>query len=110
MTLSLASELKSFIAFSIIFSLISTKVLGSKFSIHDELQNSLIRTKHDWVKETDFGGADYMINDYEKVVDQVKEITQGKMADVVLNSLGIETWVAAIHQLVLTEDGLHLLL
>ena len=26
------------------------------------------------------------------MVDQVKEITQGKMADVVLNSLGIETW------------------
>src|SRR5918995_205862 len=27
-----------------------------------------------------------------RVADQIKEITQGKMADVVLNSLGIETW------------------
>ena len=43
-----------------------------------------------WIK-TDFG-ASYIINDYDKVVEQVKEITQGKMADVVLNSLGIETW------------------
>ena len=33
-----------------------------------------------------------MINDYNRVADQIKEITQGKMADVVLNSLGIETW------------------
>jgi NADPH:quinone reductase-like Zn-dependent oxidoreductase len=49
-------------------------------------------SKHEWVRKTDFGGADYVINDYGKVVDQVKEITQGKMADVVLNSLGIETW------------------
>jgi NADPH:quinone reductase-like Zn-dependent oxidoreductase len=49
-------------------------------------------SKHEWVRETDFGGADYVINDYGKVVDQVKEVTQGKMADVVLNSLGIETW------------------
>ena len=49
-------------------------------------------SKHEWVRETEFGGADYVINDYGKVVDQVKEITQGKMADVVLNSLGTETW------------------
>ena len=43
-----------------------------------------------WIK-TDFG-ASYIINDYDKVVEQVKEITQGKMANVVLNSLGVETW------------------
>jgi NADPH:quinone reductase-like Zn-dependent oxidoreductase len=49
-------------------------------------------SKHDWIKENEFGGADYVINDYGKVEDQVKEITQGRMADVVLNSLGIETW------------------
>jgi NADPH:quinone reductase-like Zn-dependent oxidoreductase len=49
-------------------------------------------SKHTWIKESEFGGADYVINDYNRVVDQVKEITQGKMADVVLNSLGIETW------------------
>jgi len=42
--------------------------------------------------ESEFGGADYLINDYNRVADQVKDITQGKMADVILNSLGIETW------------------
>jgi NADPH:quinone reductase-like Zn-dependent oxidoreductase len=49
-------------------------------------------SKHNWIKENEFGGADYLINDYNRVADQVKDITQGKMADVVLNSLGIETW------------------
>jgi NADPH:quinone reductase-like Zn-dependent oxidoreductase len=43
-----------------------------------------------WIK-TDFG-ADYIISDYDKVVEQVEDITQGKMADVVLNSLGANTW------------------
>ena len=43
----------------------------------------------EWVK--DFG-ADYNINEYDKVVEKVKEITNGKMADVVLNSVGIGTW------------------
>jgi D-arabinose 1-dehydrogenase-like Zn-dependent alcohol dehydrogenase len=47
-------------------------------------------SKDNWIK-TDFG-ADYIISDYDKVVDQVKAITQGKMADVVLNSLGVNTW------------------
>lgn len=47
-------------------------------------------SKDSWIK-TDFG-ADYIISDYEKVVEQVKDITQGKMADVVLNSLGVNTW------------------
>src|SRR5919112_2335740 len=42
-------------------------------------------------KVTDFG-ADYVINEYDKVVEKVKEITKGKMADVVLNSVGIGTW------------------
>jgi NADPH:quinone reductase-like Zn-dependent oxidoreductase len=32
------------------------------------------------------------INDCDKVVEQVKDITQGKMADVVLDSLGVNTW------------------
>jgi NADPH:quinone reductase-like Zn-dependent oxidoreductase len=45
-------------------------------------------SKDNWVK--DFG-ADYIINEYDKVIE-VKKITNGKMADVVLNSLGIETW------------------
>ena len=47
-------------------------------------------SKNNWVK-TDLG-ADYIINDYDKVVEQVKEITQDKMADVVINSLGVGTW------------------
>ena len=40
-------------------------------------------SKNDWVK--DFG-ADYLISEHDKVVEKVKEIPQGKMADVVLNS------------------------
>jgi D-arabinose 1-dehydrogenase-like Zn-dependent alcohol dehydrogenase len=47
-------------------------------------------SKDSWIK-ADFG-ADYIISDYDKVVDQVQDITQGKMADVVLNSLGVNTW------------------
>jgi NADPH:quinone reductase-like Zn-dependent oxidoreductase len=43
-----------------------------------------------WIKN-DFG-ADFVISDYDKIVENVKEITHGKMADVVLNSLGISTW------------------
>jgi len=46
-------------------------------------------SKDGWVK--DFG-ADYIINEYDKVIEEVKKITNGKMADVVLNSLGIGTW------------------
>ena len=47
-------------------------------------------SKDNWIK-TDFG-ADYIISDYDKVVEEVKDITHGKMADVVLNSLGANTW------------------
>jgi D-arabinose 1-dehydrogenase-like Zn-dependent alcohol dehydrogenase len=39
-------------------------------------------SKDNWIK-TDFG-ADYIISDYDKVVEQVKDITQGKMAEHVL--------------------------
>jgi NADPH:quinone reductase-like Zn-dependent oxidoreductase len=46
-------------------------------------------SKHDWIK--DFG-ADYVIKDYDRILEQVKDITGGKMADVVLNSLGVNTW------------------
>ena len=42
-------------------------------------------------KVKDFG-ADYIITDYDKVAEQVKDITQGKMADVVLNSVGVQAW------------------
>ena len=47
-------------------------------------------SKDSWIKN-DFG-ADYIISDYDKVVEQIKDITQGKMAEVVLNSLGVNTW------------------
>ncbi|HET6727188.1 MAG TPA: alcohol dehydrogenase catalytic domain-containing protein [Nitrososphaeraceae archaeon] len=43
-----------------------------------------------WIK-SDFG-ADFVISDYDKIAENVNEITHGKMADVVLNSLGISTW------------------
>ncbi|MDQ6862844.1 MAG: alcohol dehydrogenase catalytic domain-containing protein [Thermoproteota archaeon] len=46
-------------------------------------------SKDDWVK--DFG-ADYIIDEYDRVVEKINELTQGKMADVVLNSLGVQTW------------------
>ena len=51
-------------------------------------------SRNNWIK-TDFG-ADYVINDYDNVVEQVKEITQGKMAEVVMNSLGIGTWESSV--------------
>jgi NADPH:quinone reductase-like Zn-dependent oxidoreductase len=46
-------------------------------------------SKDIWIKDL---GADYIITEYDKVAQQVKEITNGKMADVVLNSLGVQTW------------------
>ena len=46
-------------------------------------------SKEEWVR--DFG-ADYIIRDYDRIVEQVREITSGNMADVVLNSLGVKTW------------------
>jgi NADPH:quinone reductase-like Zn-dependent oxidoreductase len=49
-------------------------------------------SRHGWIKDSEFGGADYLISDYNRVADEVKNITEGKMADVVLNSLGVETW------------------
>jgi hypothetical protein len=44
-------------------------------------------SKDNWVK-TDFG-AYYIIDEYNRIVDRVEEITEGKMADVVLNSSNI---------------------
>ena len=43
-----------------------------------------------WIKD-DYG-ADYLIKDYNHIIDKVKEITNGKMADIVINSLGRDTW------------------
>ncbi|MGC2573317.1 MAG: hypothetical protein WA364_17520 [Candidatus Nitrosopolaris sp.] len=33
-----------------------------------------------------------IVTDYDRVADKVNELTQDKMTDVVLNSLGIQTW------------------
>ena len=46
-------------------------------------------SKDNWVKDM---GADYVISEYDRVAEKVNELTQGKMADVVLNSLGVQTW------------------
>jgi len=46
-------------------------------------------SREEWIR--DFG-ADYVISDYDRIVEQVREITSGKMADVVVNSLGANTW------------------
>jgi NADPH:quinone reductase-like Zn-dependent oxidoreductase len=48
-----------------------------------------VSKEEEWIR--DFG-ADYVIADYDKIVEQVREITSGKMADVVINSLGVNTW------------------
>ena len=47
-------------------------------------------SKDNWIKD-DFG-ADFIISDYDNVVGHVKDITEGRMAEVVLNSLGVATW------------------
>jgi len=59
--------------------------LGKKMGAKVIAVSRDIRIKNDF-------GADFVISDYDKIADNVKEITQGKMADVVLNSLGISTW------------------
>ena len=45
-------------------------------------------TSKNWIKEF---GADH-ITTFDKVIEQVKEFTQGNMAVVVLNTLGADTW------------------
>jgi NADPH:quinone reductase-like Zn-dependent oxidoreductase len=45
-------------------------------------------TSKNWIKEF---GADH-ITTYDKVIEEVKEFTQGNMAAVVLNTLGADTW------------------
>jgi NADPH:quinone reductase-like Zn-dependent oxidoreductase len=48
-----------------------------------------VSKEEEWVR--DFG-ADYVISEYDRIVEQVREITSGNMADVVVNSLGAKTW------------------
>jgi NADPH:quinone reductase-like Zn-dependent oxidoreductase len=52
-------------------------------------------TRKDWLK--DFG-ADYVVR-HDEAGQQIKQITAGKMADIVLNSLGSETWPTAFNTL-----------
>jgi NADPH:quinone reductase-like Zn-dependent oxidoreductase len=59
--------------------------LGKKMGAKVIAVSKDIRIKNDF-------GADFVISDYDKIAENVKEITHGKMADVVLNSLGISTW------------------
>ena len=59
--------------------------LGKKMGARVIAVSRDIRIKNDF-------GADFVISDYDKIAENVKEITHGKMADVVLNSLGISTW------------------
>ena len=35
-------------------------------------------SKHNWIKESEFGGADYLISDYNRVADQVKTLHRVK--------------------------------
>ena len=51
----------------------------------------VIAVSRDISIKNDFG-ADFVIGDYDKIAENVKEITHGKMADVVLNSIGVSTW------------------
>jgi len=52
-------------------------------------------SRKDWVK--DFG-ADYVVN-YQDAVAKIMELTSGTMVDVVLNSIGSETWPTALELL-----------
>jgi NADPH:quinone reductase-like Zn-dependent oxidoreductase len=53
-------------------------------------------SKDEWVR--DFG-ADYLIAEYYRIVEQVREITSGKMANVVVNSLGLKTWDSSLESI-----------
>ena len=48
-------------------------------------------SKEEWMRQF---GAEYVIADYDRIVEEVRDITSGKMADVVVNSLGVKTWLA----------------
>jgi NADPH:quinone reductase-like Zn-dependent oxidoreductase len=52
-------------------------------------------TSKSWVKEY---GAHHLVS-HENAVEQVQQLTNGLMADVVLNSIGAETWQTALQTL-----------
>jgi NADPH:quinone reductase-like Zn-dependent oxidoreductase len=64
--------------------------LGKKFGA-----NIIAISRKSWLK--DFG-ADYLIS-LEGAIEQIKELTSGRMADVVLNSIGSETWSTSVEAL-----------
>ena len=47
-------------------------------------------SKEEWIK--DEFGADHIIHDYEKASEEIRKITHNKMADVVINSIGVKAW------------------
>src|SRR5215831_4629677 len=66
----------------------NTGMMATQFGKKTEAKVIAV-SKDNWIK--DFG-ADYIITEYDRVAEKVKDLTQGKMADVVLNSLGVQTW------------------
>lgn len=60
---------------------------GNKFGA-----NVIAVSRKSWLR--DFG-ADYIFG-YEDAIEKIREVTSGRMADVVLNSLGSETWNTAL--------------
>jgi NADPH:quinone reductase-like Zn-dependent oxidoreductase len=57
-------------------------------------------SKEEWMR--DFG-ADCVIADYDRIIEEVREITSGKMADVVVNSLGVESWDSSFESIGINE-------
>lgn len=53
----------------------------------------IVVSKKTWLEQF---GADLSISDYDRVPELLSEITDGKMADVVINSLGKNTWQSSI--------------
>ncbi len=64
--------------------------LGRRFGA-----NVIAVSRKDWVKEL---GADHVFN-LENPAEKIREATSGKMADVVLNSIGAATWSPALDAL-----------
>jgi NADPH:quinone reductase-like Zn-dependent oxidoreductase len=57
--------------------------------------NVIAVSRKSWLKNF---GADYVVS-LENAIEKINEITSGKMADVVLNSLGSETWSISLEAL-----------
>lgn len=52
-------------------------------------------SRRGWLREF---GADYVVG-YDKVVDEASKITNGKMANVVVNSVGASVWDSSLQVL-----------